>query len=98
MQSRILYLILLTRGLLELKACIFFCFFANVIIWGVKFLFLIIFLNFQVEIEQNMNALYDGPFQRDIRNAPTKHLQIMDHSDYIFFNISEGLKAMDEIR
>ena len=51
-----------------------------------------------MEIEQNMNALYDGPFQRDIRNAPTKHLQIMDHSDYIFFNISEGLKAMDEIR
>ena len=45
-----------------------------------------------------MNNLYDGPFQRDIRNAPTKHLQIMDHSDYIFFNISEGLKAMDEIR
>ena len=52
----------------------------------------------QVDIEQNMNALYDGPFQRDIRQSPTSHLEIMDNSDYIFFNISEGLKAMDEIR
>ena len=52
----------------------------------------------QVDIEQNMNNLYDGPFQRDIRQSPTSHLEIMDNSDYIFFNISEGLKAMDEIR
>ena len=52
----------------------------------------------QVDIEQNMNALYDGPFQRDIRQSPTSHLEIMDNSDYIFYNISEGLKAMDEIR
>ena len=51
-----------------------------------------------MDIEQNMNALYDGPFQRDIRQSPTSHLEIMDNSDYIFFNISEGLKAMDEIR
>lgn len=52
----------------------------------------------QKDIEQNMNRLYDGPFQTDIRRSPESHLQIMDNSDYIFFNISEGLKAMDEIR
>ena len=52
----------------------------------------------QKDIEQNMNKLYDGPFQRDIRQSPTSHLEIMDNSDFIFFNISEGLKAMDEIR
>jgi len=52
----------------------------------------------QKDIEQNMNKLYDGPFQRDIRESPSSHLEIMDNSDFIFFNISEGLKAMDEIR
>lgn len=52
----------------------------------------------QKDIEQNMNKLYDGPFQRDIRQSPTSHLEIMDNSDFIFFNITEGLKAMDEIR
>lgn len=52
----------------------------------------------QKDIEQNMNKLYDGPFQRDIRESPSSHLEIMDNADFIFFNISEGLKAMDEIR
>ena len=52
----------------------------------------------QKDIEQNMNKLYDGPFQRDIRESPSSHLEIMDNSDFIFFNISEGLKGMDEIR
>ena len=35
----------------------------------------------QKDIEQNMNKLYDGPFQRDIRQSPTSHLEIMDNSD-----------------
>lgn len=52
----------------------------------------------QKDIEQNMYKLYDGPFQRDLRQSPTSHLEIMDNSDFIFFNITEGLKAMDEIR
>lgn len=52
----------------------------------------------QKDIEQNVNKLYDGPFQRDIRQSPTTHLEIMDHCNAIFSNISEGLKAMDEIR
>ena len=48
----------------------------------------------QKDLEQNMNKLYDGPFQRDIRQSPTSHLEIMDNSDFIFFNISEGLKVI----
>ncbi len=52
----------------------------------------------QKDIEQTMNHLYDGPFQKDIKKSPGSHFEIMDNSDFIFFNISEGLKAMDEIR
>lgn len=52
----------------------------------------------QKDVEQNMNRLYDNPFQRGIRESPSSHLEIMDNSDYVFYNVSEGLKAMDEIR
>lgn len=52
----------------------------------------------QKNIEQNLNKLYDGAFQRDIREDPQGHFEIMDNSDYVFYNISEGLKAMDELR
>jgi hypothetical protein len=45
-----------------------------------------------------LNRLYDGAFQRDIREDPQSHFEIMDNSDYVFYNISEGLKAMDELR
>ncbi len=48
--------------------------------------------------QQNLNRLYDGAFQRDIREDPQSHFEIMDNSDYVFYNISEGLKAMDELR
>ena len=41
---------------------------------------------------------YDGAFQRDIREDPQAHFDIMDSSDNVFYNISEGLKAMDELR
>ena len=47
---------------------------------------------------QNLNRLYDGAFQRDIREDAQSHFEIMDNSDYVFYNISEGLKAMDELR
>ena len=47
---------------------------------------------------QNLNKLYDGAFQRDIREDPQAHFDIMDSSDNVFYNISEGLKAMDELR
>lgn len=52
----------------------------------------------QKEIEQNMNRLYDGPFQKDIRDNSYSHDEILDESALIFDNISEGLKAMDELR
>lgn len=52
----------------------------------------------QKHIEQNMNKLYDGPFQRDIQNSAESHLKIMDNSNEIFKNITVGLEAMDDIR
>ena len=57
----------------------------------------------QKHIEQNMNKLYDGPFQRDIQtgdiqNSRESHLKIMDNSNEIFKNITVGLEAMDDIR
>jgi hypothetical protein len=42
--------------------------------------------------------LYDGPFQRDIREDRTAHFEIMDSCDVIFNNISQGFEAMDELR
>ncbi len=55
-------------------------------------------LKYFISIFQNLNRLYDGAFQRDIREDPQSHFEIMDNSDYVFYNISEGLKAMDELR
>lgn len=52
----------------------------------------------QRDIEKNLNRLYDGPFQRDISESAAAHFEIMDSADLIFYNISQGLKAMDEIR
>ena len=54
--------------------------------------------NLEKDIKQNMNVLYDGPFQRDIKKSPGSHFDIMTSADIIFFNISEGTNAMDRIR
>jgi hypothetical protein len=45
-----------------------------------------------------LNRLNDGAFQRDIRDDQQSHFEIMDNVDYVTYNITEGLKAMDEVR
>ena len=49
-------------------------------------------------IEKNLNRLYEGPFQNDITQDRAAHFEIMDACDIIFYNISKGLEAMDELR
>ena len=53
---------------------------------------------FSKEIEQNMNHLYDGPFQRDIRKNPASHFELMELSDVVFNNITSGKTAMAGLR
>ena len=53
---------------------------------------------FQDGIEKNLNRLYDGPFQREIREDQKASFEIMESSDIIFANISSGLEAMDQLR
>ena len=47
-------------------------------------------------IERNVNALIRGPFKK-IKDREAK-AEIEDEIDQIFYNISTGLMAMDEIR
>eukprot|EP00092_Neocalanus_flemingeri_P003862 GFUD01004158.1.p1 GENE.GFUD01004158.1~~GFUD01004158.1.p1 ORF type:complete len:631 (-),score=66.99 GFUD01004158.1:1491-3383(-) len=52
----------------------------------------------QKEVEHNLNNLYDGAFQADIKQDKAAHFELMEHSDFIFYNVTDGLKAMDNIR
>merc|ERR1719450_296291 len=49
------------------------------------------------DIEQNMNRLYDGPFQRK-RDNPQARYNLMELSDVVFHNTTSGLTAMDGLR
>ena len=52
----------------------------------------------QKRVELNLNNLYDGAFQTEIRQDKAAHYELMDNTDFIFHNVTLGLKAMDEIR
>jgi len=52
----------------------------------------------QKEVEHNLNNLYDGAFQSDIKQDKAAHYELMENSDFIFYNVTDGLKAMDKIR
>ena len=52
----------------------------------------------QKRVELNLNNLYDGAFQTEIRQDQAAHYELMDNTDFIFHNVTLGLKAMDEIR
>jgi hypothetical protein len=52
----------------------------------------------QKEVEHNLNHLYDGAFQADIKQDKAAHYELMENSDFIFYNVTDGLKAMDKIR
>ena len=49
-------------------------------------------------VELNLNNLYDGTFQSEIRQDQAAHYELMDNSDFIFHNVTAGLSAMDSIR
>ena len=49
-------------------------------------------------VEQNLNTLYDGKFQTEIRQDKAAHFELMDNSNFILHNVTEGLTAMDKIR
>ena len=53
---------------------------------------------FNNEISANLNKLYDGPFQREIRENTGAHFNLMDNCDRVLNNISAGLEAMDQLR
>ena len=42
---------------------------------------------FNNEISANLNKLYDGPFQRDIRENTAAHFNLMDNCDRVLNNI-----------
>jgi len=52
------------------------------------------------DVEQNLMKLYDNVFQtenvKDIANDA--HYELLEQTDFIFYNITDGLKAMDNIR
>jgi len=50
------------------------------------------------KVEHNLNILYDGTFQTEIRNDKAAHFELLEKSDFIFYNVTDGLKAMDNIR
>ena len=77
------------------------------------------------KVEHNLNILYDGTFQTEIRNVSRRlklqwahkwkliwiliktillfqdkaaHFELLEKSDFIFYNVTDGLKAMDNIR
>jgi len=50
------------------------------------------------EVEHNLNLLYDGTFQKDIQEDKAAHFELMEKSDFIFYNVTDGLKALDIIR
>jgi len=50
------------------------------------------------EVEHNLNTLYDGTFQTEIGQDKAAHYELMEKSEFIFYNVSDGLKAMDKIR
>ena len=73
----------------------------------------------QKKVELNLNNLYDGTFQTEIRQVSSRdssllfsssvnsfifsqdkaaHYELMDNTDFIFHNVTLGLKAMDVIR
>jgi hypothetical protein len=52
----------------------------------------------QKEVDQNLNRLYDGVFHKETSEAKNAHHELLEHSDFIFYNVTDGLKAMDAIR
>jgi hypothetical protein len=52
------------------------------------------------DVEQNLMRLYDDVFQTDnvIGIAKDAHFELLEQTDFIFYNITDGLKAMDNIR
>jgi len=53
----------------------------------------------QKEVDQNLNRLYDGVFHKETSQASSdQHHELLEHSDFIFYNVTDGLKAMDTIR
>jgi len=53
----------------------------------------------QKEVDQNLNRLYDNVFHKETSQASSdQHHELLEHSDFIFYNVTDGLKAMDTIR
>lgn len=52
------------------------------------------------DVEQSLMRLYDDVFQTDnvIGIAKDAHFELLEQTDFIFYNITDGLKAMDSIR
>jgi len=59
------------------------------------------------DIQENMNNLYDGPFNsgsktgqrtQGVGNAQQAKFEIMENCDVVFYNVSSGLAAMDQLR
>lgn len=52
----------------------------------------------QKEVDQNLNRLYDDVFHKETSNNVEAKNELLEHSDSIFYNVTDGLKAMDAIR
>jgi len=58
------------------------------------------------DIQENMNNLYDGPFNSGSMmgrnqgggNVQQAKFEIMENCDVVFYNVSSGLAAMDQLR
>jgi len=52
----------------------------------------------QKDVEHSLNNLYDGTFHGKEQISHSAKNELLEQSDLIFYNISDGLKAMDKIR